>query len=50
MMTLPWEDQKRWKDTSCACCESCWLDTQNGRCFYGGPFSGYVRVPDKGKK
>lgn len=30
---------------SCAVCNTCWFDVEYGRCIYGGPFSGYVRIP-----
>jgi len=31
----------------CAVCVRCWENPdQPGRCIYGGPFAGYVRVPE----
>lgn len=43
-----------WEATLCACkclcCESCWffLDgPRKGTCVHGGPYAGYVEVPDR---
>ena len=35
--------------TSCPCCKSCWAyaaGPYEGRCVYGGPFTGYVRIEE----
>ncbi len=33
--------------TKCEVCLKCWKSMTTGRCLYGGPFLGYVEVPDE---
>jgi hypothetical protein len=44
------DDPRLWRPMSCAVCASCFQDMRalrlgRLRCFFGGPFSGYVRLP-----
>ena len=32
---------------SCPVCRKCWLIVKAGRCVHGGPYRGYVAVPDE---
>jgi hypothetical protein len=34
---------------SCPCCNKCWLVIKGkgiGKCVYGGPYKGYIEVPE----
>jgi hypothetical protein len=30
----------------CSICKQCWIYEDTGKCIYGGPYDGYVKVPD----
>lgn len=43
------DDTTKWKPIKCIVCDSCFLHLKSGRCKFGGPFKGYVKVDGQGR-